>query len=39
MSFTKEKSLRARERRTGLRTRNKLPMIAVQSVKEQNNEG
>lgn len=38
MSFTKEKSLRARERRTGLRTRNKLHMIAVQSAQEQNDE-
>lgn len=38
MSSTKEKSLRARERRTGLRTRNKFHMIAVQSVQEQDDE-
>lgn len=32
MSFTEEKSLRARER-TGLRTRKKLNLTAVQSVR------
>ena len=34
MSFTEEKSLRARERRTGLRTRKKLNLTAVHSVKK-----
>lgn len=38
-SATKEKSLRVKERGAGLRTRNRFNMVAVQTSKEQNDEG